>query len=70
MRQDLTGVVRDQVWDRVSFFRYLSAQQRSWSQESLKHFGHQLRNLIAVGAKVTPDAMQGLDKAIQFRPKL
>jgi hypothetical protein len=48
----------------------LAAQQRSWSEESLKHFGHQLRNLIAVGAKVAPDAMQGLDIAIQFKPKL
>lgn len=68
--EDFTGVVPDQVWDRVSFFTYLAAQQRSWSEDSLQRFGLKLRNLIAVGGKVTPDGLKALEKAIQFKPKV
>jgi hypothetical protein len=67
--EDLTGVVPEQAWNWVGFFAYLAAQQRSWSEESLQRFGLTLRNLIAVGGKVTPDVMKGLEKAIQFKPK-
>jgi hypothetical protein len=68
--QDLTGVVPEMAWEWVKFFTYLAAQQRSWSEESLQRFGLKLRNLIAVGGKVTPDVMKGLEKAIQFKPKV
>ena len=67
--EDLSSVVPERAWDWVRFFTYLAAQQRSWSEESLKRFGLTLRNLVAVGGKVTPDVMEGLEKAIQFRPK-
>ena len=62
--EDLTGVVPQLAWDRIKVFTYLAAQRRTWSQESLQRFGLTLRNLIAVGGKVTPDVMKGLEKAI------
>ena len=68
--EDLTGVVPEQAWNWVRFFTYLAAQERSWSEDSLQRFGLKLRNLIAVGGKVTPDVMKGLEKAIQFKPKV
>lgn len=68
--EDLTGVVPDEAWNWIKFFTYLAAQQRSWSEDSLRRFGLKLRNLIAVGGKVTPDVLKGLEKAIQFKPKM
>jgi len=48
---------------------YLAAQQRSWSEASLRRLGLDVRNVIAVGGKVTPQVMEGLEKAVQFKPK-
>lgn len=68
--ENLTGVVPELAWDWIKFFTYLAAQQRSWSDESLQRFGLTLRNLIAVGGKVTPSVMQALQTAIEFKPKM
>lgn len=68
--ENLTGVVPELAWDWIKFFTYLAAQQRSWSDESLQRFGLTLRNLIAVGGKVTPNAMKALQTAIEFKPKM
>ena len=65
--QDLTGVVPDLAWNWIEFFTYRAAQERSWKEESLKRFGLTMRNLIAVGGKVTPDVLSGLEKMIQFK---
>lgn len=67
--ENLTGVVPELAWNWVKFFTYLAAQQRSWSDESLQLFGLRLRNLIAVGGKVTPSVMKALQTAIEFKPK-
>ena len=67
--EDLTGVVPDLAWNWIRFFTYLAAQERSWSEDSLQRFRFKLRNLIAVGGKVMPDVMKGLEKAIQFKPE-
>jgi hypothetical protein len=66
--EDFTGLVPELAWERIRLFTYLAAQERSWSEDSLQRFGLKLRNLIAVGGKVTPDVMKGLEKAIQFKP--
>lgn len=68
--ENLTGIVPELAWDWIKFFTYLAAQQRSWSDESLKRFGLNLRNLIAVGGKVTPTTMKALQTAIEFKPKM
>jgi hypothetical protein len=65
--QDLTGVVPEQAQNWVMFFTYCAAQQRSWQEQSLRRFGLTMRNLIAVGGKVTPDILSGLEKMIQFK---
>jgi hypothetical protein len=65
--EDLTGVAPELAWNWVKFFTYLAAQERSWSESSLQRFGLKLRNVIAVGGKVTPDVLKGLEKAIQFK---
>lgn len=67
--EDLTGVAPELAWNWVTFFAYLAAQQRSWSEVALQRFGLTLRNLIAVGSKVTPDVMKGIEKAFEFKPK-
>ncbi len=65
--EDLTGVVPELAQDCVRLFTYLAAQERSWSDESLQRFGLRLRNLVAVGGRVAPDAFKGLQKMIQFK---
>jgi len=67
--EDLTGVVPKLAWDWVRFFTYLAAQERSWSEVSLQRLGMTLRNLVAVGGKVTPDFLNGIEKMIKFETK-
>jgi hypothetical protein len=64
--EDFTGVVPELVSERVKFFKFLAAQERSWSEESLERFAHKLHNLVAVGGKVAPDAWKGLPRIIRF----
>jgi hypothetical protein len=64
--EDFTGVVPELVAERVKFFKFLAAQERTWSEASLERFGHTLRNLVAVGAKVAPDVWQGLARIIRL----
>ena len=65
--EDLTGVVPELAQDCVRLFTYLAAQERSWSDESLQRFALKLRNLVAVGGRVAPDAFKGLQKMIQLK---
>ena len=64
--EDFTGVVPTLVGERVRFFKFLAAQERSWSEESLERLAHKLHNLVAVGGKVAPDALNGLARIIRF----
>jgi hypothetical protein len=68
--EDLTGVVPDLTWDWIKFFTYLAAQERSWSEDSLRRFGLTLLNLIKIAGKVGPDTFKALETAIQFKKKL
>ena len=65
--QDFSGVVPDQASDWVKQFRYLTAQQRSWTDQSLRRFTLTMRNLIAVAGIVTPDVVVALKTFIQTR---
>ena len=67
--EDLTGVVPELAWDWIKLFTYLAAQERSWSEATLRRFGLKLSNLIAVGGKVTPNTLKALEKLIEFKPK-
>jgi hypothetical protein len=64
--EDLTGVVPEMAWDRMRFFTYLAAQERAWSEQSLERLGLKLRNLIAVGGKVTPMTAAALEEVIHY----
>ena len=65
--QDFTGVVPDHASDWVKQFTYLAAQQRSWTDQSLRRFGLSIRNLLAVAGKVSPEVARGLNTMIQIR---
>jgi hypothetical protein len=65
--QDLAGVVPDLASNWVRLFNYLTAQQRGWTDQSLRRFGFRMRNLIAVAGKVTPEVATALRTMIQFR---
>ena len=58
--QNLTGVVPQLAWKWIDFFTYLAAQERGWTDESLRRFGLRMRDLIAIGGKVTPDIASNL----------
>jgi hypothetical protein len=64
--QDLAGVVPDLASNWVRLFNYLTAQQRSWTDQSLRRFGFTMRNLIAVAGKITPEIAGSLKTMIQF----
>jgi hypothetical protein len=64
--EDLTGVAPEEAWDWMRLFTYLTAQQRTWSDESLQRFALRLRNLIAVGAKITPQAATALGQLVEY----
>ena len=45
---DMTGVAPSQVWDWMTWFCWLSAQERSWSEVAVRKLGLNMRNVIAV----------------------
>jgi hypothetical protein len=64
--QDFTGKVPGLVSNVVDLFMYRAAQQRTWTDESLRTFGLNLRNLLAVAGKVTPDVATAVIKFVQL----
>jgi len=65
--QDFTGVVPGHASNWVKDFAYLAAQQRGWTDQSLRRFNLTMRNLIAVAGIVTPDVARALNTMIQIR---
>lgn len=65
--QDFTGVVPDHASNWVKHFTYLAAQQRGWTDKSLRRFDLTIRNLISVAGIVTPDVASALTTMIQIR---
>jgi hypothetical protein len=65
--QDFTGVVPDHASNWVKQFTYLAAQQRGWTDQSLRRVDLTMRNLIAVAGIVTPEVAGALKTMIQIR---
>jgi hypothetical protein len=68
--QDFTGKVPELVSNVVDLFMYRAAQQRTWTDESLRSFGLYLRNLLAVAGKVTPDVASAVIKLVELQQQL
>src|SRR5215472_9320075 len=68
--QDFTGKVPELASNVVELFTYRAAQQRTWSDESLRSFVLNMRNLIAVAGKVTPDVASAVIKLVQLQQQL
>jgi hypothetical protein len=66
--QDFTGKVPKLISNVVDLFTYRAAQQRTWSEESIRSFGLNVRNLIAVAGQVTPDVASAVVTLIQVKP--
>ena len=64
--EDCSGVVPARVAARERFVKFLAAQERSWSEQSLERLAHTLHNLVAVGGQVAPDALHGRARMIRF----
>lgn len=58
---DMSHVVPRLVGDWVSAFCALAAQERSWSDETMKRLSLNTRNVIAVAAHATPDVLSNLE---------
>lgn len=64
--QNFTGVVPELAARGVKNLEYLSAQQRTWTEQSMRTLQFKLRNLIAVAAEVTPEVAVSAKSMIQF----
>lgn len=64
--QDFTGKVPELVSNVVDLFTYRAAQQRTWSEVTLRAFSLNVRNLIAVAGKVTPEVANALITLVQL----
>jgi hypothetical protein len=62
---DMSRVTPKLVWDWVRAFCSLAAQERSWSEIELKRLALNIRNIIAVAAKTTPEVLGALQQWIQ-----
>lgn len=62
---DMSHVVPKLVWDWVKAFCSLAAQERSWTDVTLTKLALNTRNVIAVGARDTPQVVSGLEKWIK-----
>jgi hypothetical protein len=59
---DMTGVSPSLIWDWMTWFSWLSGQERSWSETTLKRLGLNLRNIIAVTEKITPVVFESVGR--------
>ncbi|MBK5124341.1 hypothetical protein IQ288_31375 [Burkholderia sp. R-69980] len=62
---DMSHVMPQLVWDWVRAFCALTAQEHSWTDVTLTKLALNTRNIIAVGARATPDVVSGLEKWIR-----
>jgi len=62
---DMSRVTPKLVWDWVRAFCSLAAQERSWSEIELKRLALNIRNILAVAAKATPEVLGALQQWIQ-----
>jgi hypothetical protein len=64
--QNFTGVIPDLAARGVRNFEYLAAQERTWTEQSMRVLAFKSRNLIAVAGKETPKVAGSLKTMIQF----
>ncbi len=64
--QDFTGVVPKLAARAVKDFEYLAAQERTWSEQSMRKLPSKLRNYLAVASEVTPEVVVSLKTMIRF----
>jgi hypothetical protein len=64
--QNFSGVVPDLAAKGVKNFEYLAAQERTWTEQSMRVLAFKSRNLIAVAGKETPKVAGSLKTMIQF----
>lgn len=62
---DMSRVTPKLVWDWVRAFCSLAAQERSWSEIEIKRLALNIRNILAVAAKTTPEVLGALQHWIQ-----
>ncbi len=62
---DMSRVTPKLVWDCVRAFCSLAAQERSWSEIEFKRLALNIRNILAVAAKTTPEVLGALQQWIQ-----
>jgi hypothetical protein len=62
---DMSRVTPKLIWDWVRAFCSLAAQEPSWSEIELKRLALNIRNIIAVAAKTTPEVLGALQQWIQ-----
>jgi hypothetical protein len=62
---DMSRVTPKLVWDWVRAFCSLAAQERSWSEIEIERLALNIRNVIAVAAKTTPEVLGALQQWIQ-----
>jgi hypothetical protein len=63
---DMSRVTPKLVWDWMRAFCSLAAQERSWSEIELKRLALNIRNVIAVAARTTPEVLGALQQWIQI----
>ena len=61
---DMTGVSPALIWDWMSFFSWIVAQERSWSDRALQKLGLNLRNVLAVTSVATPVVLTSIGRWI------
>ncbi|MBK5124338.1 hypothetical protein IQ288_31360 [Burkholderia sp. R-69980] len=62
---DMSHVMPQLVWDWVRAFCALTAQEHSWTDITLTKLALDTRNIIAVGARATPEVVSGLEQWIR-----
>lgn len=64
--QDFSRTTPELAATTVKDFEYLAAQQRTWTEQSMRVLPTKLRREVAVAAKVTPEVAGILKEMIQF----
>jgi hypothetical protein len=61
---DMSGVSSSLIWDWMTWFCWLTSQERSWSETAVRRLGLNIRNIIAVTAETTPVVLTSMSQSV------
>jgi hypothetical protein len=61
---DMSGVAPSVIWDWITYYCWLTGQERSWGETAVRRLGLNIRNVIAATADATPVVLTSMVQSL------